>query len=241
MREASFASLDEARKTLAAHPLAGDYILDLLVDRGVMMVTEQGTVIGGYEVVAKEGPENPDKPKLGPNEWKDGVWPNRWLLMDFLNCGDKEPSAKFRWLQKMLKSRDQPAAHWITLHAIWHLMKHGFAEKSGGGYRLTEKGQDERYKFSDSNVEIEEPAVTPAQIVQFEAQLEEMGPEMREILDLVMKEDKKPGCTANSFSGSVACYKDSSEYMSRPEMRAGFSKRFVEWVFEEYARLGTVT
>ena len=237
MREAKFASLDEARKTLSSHPLAGDYILDLLVDRGVMMVTEDGAVIGGYEVVAKDGPDNPDKPKLGPDEWKK-EWPQRDLLMAYLECPDDQPSAKFRWVQKMLVSRDQPATHWITLHAIWHLMKHGFAEKSGGGYRLTEKGRD--HTLGIPKVDGESTEAGQAKAAEFEAAIREMSPAMIEIIDTVLRDGPKPDCTAAEFSKEVGAYEDSSTWMERPEMRGGFNLSFVRWAQARFAERGTI-
>lgn len=238
MREASFASLDEARKSFMAHPLAADYILGLLMDRGVMMVTEEGTVIGGYEVVEREGPENPDKPKLGPQEWKK-EWPARAVLMAYLDCPDGKPSVKFRWVQKMLRTRSQPATHWITLHAIWHLMKHGLAEKSKGGYRLTEKGQDE--SIGTPPVIDENGGATPEDVKTFKAAVEEMGTDMVEVIDSVLGEGKlKPDCTAKDFTLEVCVYKDAGEWMDRPEMRGGFNLAFVRWAQARFLANDTI-
>ncbi len=243
MRESKFESLDEARKSLKEHPLAADYLLGLLVHRGVMMIMDDGTVVGGYEVVEREGPENPDKPKLGPQEWKK-EWPDKAMLMAYLNCFDDKPSAKFRWVQKMLASRGQPATHWITLHAIWHLMKHGMAEKKGGGYRLTELGLN--YTLGTPEIAGETPEWTKAQAAEFMAALKEMDADTIGALesmlgDTTAEDYPGPDCTAAQFTKAFNQYEGSDEWMDRPEMRGGFNLAFVRWVQAMWAEKGSLT
>ncbi len=238
MREANFTSLDAARKGLLAHPLAGDYLLSLLVSRGALQIMEDGSAIGGEGPIEYARSENPDKPKMGAGEWKK-EWPSRDLLMCYLDCPDGDKSAKFRWIQEMLAARGQPATHWITLHAIWHLMKHGFAEKVRGGYRLTEKGKDSTE--GTPLVEGESGAATKGQVAEFKAAIAEMPPEMIEILESVLKDEVEANCTAQDFSSAVGVYVDAGEWMGRPEMRGGFNLAFVRWAQAEYGARGKLT
>jgi hypothetical protein len=215
--------------------------LTLLVDRGALRITEDGTVAGGDGLVERAPPardENPDSPKLGPMDWKK-EWPHRLLLMSLLDSSQMKP-VKFRWVQAMLAERRQPASHWITLHAIWHLMKHGFAEKVGGGYRLTDAGGDQVTGYPD--IEGESPEVTPAIEEKFRTMVGEMPSEMVDVINLVISEKEVSGtCKASEFSSTVGMYQDSGKWMCRPEMRGGFSLPFVRWAQARHAKNGSIT
>jgi hypothetical protein len=139
MREASYASLDEARSGIKSHPLVGDYLVDLLIERKVLTVRDDGRVIG---VTKAEGREDSKAPKS--TEWKS-TWPPKKKLIALLESEDDEnergPGIPFRKMQEYLKQDGLESGHWLCLHALWRLMEQGIAEKHGGGYRLTDKAQ----------------------------------------------------------------------------------------------------
>lgn len=239
MREANFASLDEARSSLKAHPLSAEYTLALLVERGVLAVTEDGAVIPGRGpdplVVPKRG--SLAKTPLGPDDWKP-EWPQKDLLMSYLDGGYEGPSVKFKWVQKMLASRGQPHSHWITLHAIWHLMKQGWAEKDGNGYKLTELGSDHATSYPE--IASEPAGYSMEDVKAFRATLKEMGDECINLLEETIKEVPK-NCTAKVFSSEFGQYTGSQDWVSRDDFRAGFSLPFVRWLYAEYESKGSLT
>lgn len=143
MREAHYASLDEARSGIRLHPLVGDYLLDLLVDRKVLRVTESGSVVG---CVFTALPERADPKDKVSTEWKS-TWPKRHSLISWLYAEEDEPGSEFRKLQKNLKENNEVHGHWLCLHAIWNLTKAGLVEKRHDGYRLTPLGVIEHQRY----------------------------------------------------------------------------------------------
>lgn len=232
MREANYASLDLARAALLAHSLAADFMLAVLVDRGALAVTEDGAVVGGRGSVEKApaASRTEERSALGAQDWRP-EWPKRDLLMAYLDCPEGEASVKFRWVQKMLASRGQPATHWITLHAIWHLMKHGFAVKDRGGYRLTELGQNSYVGLAEDGAN--EPMADNEQVGEFRAALKEMNGACLAALEEALGE-MPDGCSAKELTAAFAQYVDSGEWMGRPEMRGGFNLAFTRWVQAEF-------
>lgn len=126
-RSENFASLDAARKWIGKNPLLTDYVLDLMIERGVLEVRPDGTV-GGRAIVLvdKRGGKRPNI----STEWRD-VWPPREALLAAMAT-----PTKFRDLQKALKAGGHPANHWFTLHAIWALEKQGLVEHKGKLYAV---------------------------------------------------------------------------------------------------------
>jgi hypothetical protein len=134
MREANYASLPAARVAIAEHPLTPEYIVDLLCSRGIIRVTDSGSVVGCGE--SSTGPVGDD----GPKPW-DPRWADKKRIMAWLDCDEDGDGVKFRKLQEYLESDNQPHSHWLTLHAVWNLMKEGLVEKRQDGYRLTKSGR----------------------------------------------------------------------------------------------------
>lgn len=143
MRDANYASLDDARSGIRSHPLVGDYLIDLLVERKVLRVTEDGAVIGCVFTALIERADPKDKVSA---EWKS-TWPKRHSLISWLYAEDDEPGCEFRKLQKNLKENNEVHGHWICLHAIWNLTKAGLVEKRHDGYRLTPLGVTEHQRY----------------------------------------------------------------------------------------------
>lgn len=142
MREANFASLDEARSGIRTHPLVADYLVDLLVERGVLRVMDSGGVVGCPRSTAVVSSGRRDPKDAVSAEWKSN-WPKRDRLISWLACEDGE-FVPLRELQKNLKEDGELNGHWVTLHAIWNLTKAGLVEKSSKGYRLSPAGDAER-------------------------------------------------------------------------------------------------
>lgn len=134
MREANYASLSDARKGIASHPLTAEYIVDLLASRGILRVTADGAVVGcGASGVAAAGAK-----ESGPKPW-DPRWPKKDRILSLLDYEWEEPQEwmKMRALQGWLKEEGEVSSHWFTLHALWNLMKEGLVEKSDSGYCMT--------------------------------------------------------------------------------------------------------
>ncbi len=140
MRECSYASLDSARAGVIQRPMVADYLIDLLVDRGVIKIQPDGTVVGA-EDKRYEGRTDPKESVSG--EWRTN-WPSKQSLLNIL--GAKPAGAKFRDLQGSLIQDGEPASHWIVLHAIWNLTKASLVVKDGKKYRLTDAGEIASYE-----------------------------------------------------------------------------------------------
>lgn len=135
LRTASFPSMSAARDGLVSHPLAADYLLSLLVDRGVLRINDDGSVAGTGERIQRGEPKKPAETR----EWQDR-WPQRYNLACALEPADDCPPFRFRDVQNALMNYNDVHSHWLTLHAIWWLMKIGHAQKRGDAYELTPDG-----------------------------------------------------------------------------------------------------
>lgn len=128
MREANFVSLEAVRAVIKHHPLCADYVLDVLVDRGVLTVKEDGSVAGVEEGVTVS------KLKT-PGTW-GSLWPDREVLVGIL----AGRALKFTEIQKALSSRGEPNGHWVVVHALRYLEKEGWLVRDGKRYALKEAG-----------------------------------------------------------------------------------------------------
>lgn len=128
LRASKFKDLDVARKAVKEDVLTADYVIDLMVDRGVLEIMEDGSVKGvsiDKQAKAEGGHKNTSL------DWKRH-WPKKASIMQVLA---KEPM-KFRELQAKLAASGDVSSHWLTLHAIWFLEKAGDVVKDGKAYRL---------------------------------------------------------------------------------------------------------
>ncbi len=125
MREAKFVSLEAVRAVIKHHPLCADYVLDVLVDRGVLTVNEDGSVAG-----AEEGVPVASKLK-SPRTWGLG-WPDREVLVGIM----AGRSLKFTDIKKALADKNEPNGHWVVVHALRYLEKEGRLVRDGKQYAL---------------------------------------------------------------------------------------------------------
>lgn len=124
IRPLSFENTNAARAALLNHPLAADFLLECMFERGVLAALMDGRV-SGIQKISKCA-----DPKDGvAKDWKE-TWPDRDALIDMLS-DDPQPLSQIRaWL----KDDKNPCGHWLTLHALWRLIKDGDVVKVGNGY-----------------------------------------------------------------------------------------------------------
>ena len=132
VRSLGWNSPDSARSDLVKHPLVSEYIFAVLQDREIISITSDGRVI------ALEKKSKRKDPKASVSEkWKD-TWPDRFLLMA---CVDDRGT--LGGIRDNLRGEGKPCGHWLTLHALWRLIKDGDVIKTADGYEWSE-----RYKAS---------------------------------------------------------------------------------------------
>lgn len=124
IRPLSFENTNAARTALLAHPLAADFLLESMFERGVLAALMDGRVAGIQKVMKRADPKDGVS-----KEWKD-TWPQRFTLMEMLADGPQPLTQIRAWL----KEEKQPSGHWLTLHALWRLIKDGDVVKVGTGY-----------------------------------------------------------------------------------------------------------
>lgn len=144
IREQVFGSTDDARSFIRQSPLIGDYVLDLLVERKVLAVRDDGSV--GAVVPPKPGRVGAAKPVVD-GAWRPH-WPDRAEVIEACRANEvaipdpDEPNrgATFAEIQSHLKDFGEPHSHWLVLHSVWALVKEGIIEKRGKQYWVTEYG-----------------------------------------------------------------------------------------------------
>lgn len=164
LREANYASLDEARRGIVSQPYLADYVIDALIQRGILRLHPDGSVVGvtrGQSVPAAA---------QGRTEWRDN-WAPRDVLVSWLRWPEDDDAPEgvrvkdwqgipLRELQEKLRDVDGVSSgHWVTLHALWFLIEEGVAEKAGKGYRLTVAEEDRLAKLHRDQQEILNTAI----------------------------------------------------------------------------------
>lgn len=119
---------ESARSDLVKHPLVGEYLFDVLQERGVLSITSEGKVIP-----LEKGRKRKDPKAAVSMEWKPG-WPDRKMLMFCVDDG-----GTLKNIRGLLTDGSKIYGHWTTLHALWRLMKDGDVVKTDDGYAWSEK------------------------------------------------------------------------------------------------------
>jgi hypothetical protein len=127
VREAKFASLDEARKWIRSNPLVGDYVLDSLIAGRVLQIMPDGSVTP-REFVSKAGGQRT------PGAWGE-TWPKRDMVMQAIFT---KSVVDLGYIRQWLASKDEPSGQWACLHSLWHLMKEGVVIKERKKYYLSD-------------------------------------------------------------------------------------------------------
>ncbi len=136
MREANYASLDAFRSAIRGNPFIADYVCDLLIARGVVVLRDDGSVVG---VAGGSGGRALKSEPGDKRAWKDH-WPDRGELIEAVRA-NYEDGMTFGEIQQHLKEFGEPCSHWIILHGLWNLIAANVVEKFGKKYRLTASGE----------------------------------------------------------------------------------------------------
>lgn len=137
LRKARFSTPSSAREELMKNPLLSEWALAVLVDRKVLKIRPDATVVG---CPYSERPSRSAPPRA-PGEWHDN-WPKRGSVIDILDA-ERGEGIGLRAIQETLRECEEPAGHWVTLHSLWRLIKDGVVEKVGKNYRLTDTAKAE--------------------------------------------------------------------------------------------------
>lgn len=119
---------EAARADLSKHPLAGEYLFEVLQERGVLSIISDGGVIA-----LEKGRKRKDPKAAVSVEWKQ-TWPDRKMLMFCVEDG-----GTLKNIRGLLQDGSKTYGHWTTLHALWRLIKDGDVVKSADGYAWSEK------------------------------------------------------------------------------------------------------
>lgn len=130
-RKAKFGSTDECRAAIRANKLIVDYVYEVMMEQGVLTVTDDGQVIGQpVRSTLKTGGQM----KYVSKEWGP-FWPRRDVLVRLLKEGPK----RFTELQEGCIQAETNHGHWGMIHALRFLEKAGSLVKNHKHYEWREK------------------------------------------------------------------------------------------------------
>jgi hypothetical protein len=129
-RAQKFADHDAARAAIKKAPMLAEYVLEVLIDRGALEVTESGELIGGQGGYHKEKDGGELLAYVGKT-W-GSTWPKKESVLTALKTGSK----RFGEIQADLEEMGDKCGHWTVIHSLRFLLKTGEVIKTEKTYRL---------------------------------------------------------------------------------------------------------
>lgn len=116
MRNARYPTMDAARKQIRENSMMADYVLDMLVERRVVEVNDQGQVIGLPVQVAER--------KSGGRKNMSAQWGATWPARDTVLRVIGDGAESLSEIRAELHAAGENPNHWSLLHALWNLKAH---------------------------------------------------------------------------------------------------------------------